>query len=135
MIGRSTSTTAIIIFAHGAREAAWAKPFHKLKEIIQARHATVELAFLELMQPSLETAVNGLVRQGIKKIKVVPVFFGEGGHLKKHVPSIIDAVRSTYPGLVIQLAKPVGEAEPILEAIANYALQTVSETKNDEEHL
>jgi hypothetical protein len=56
------------------------------------------LAFLELMTPSLEDAIDELAATGVGAITVVPVFFGQGGHLRRDFPLLIDACRAKYPG-------------------------------------
>ena len=48
------SSTAVILFAHGAREPEWAQPFESISDRLRAAGMTVELAFLEVMSPSLE---------------------------------------------------------------------------------
>ena len=42
---------AMILFAHGARDPAWATPFERLRQLIRdiLPDATVSLAFLELI--------------------------------------------------------------------------------------
>ncbi len=46
-------SSAIVLFAHGARDPEWAQPFEKMRARIQERlpGTPVVLAFLELMQP------------------------------------------------------------------------------------
>ena len=48
----SNVKSAIVLFAHGARDAQWAEPFRKIKAMVRARKSgmPVELAFLEIMQ-------------------------------------------------------------------------------------
>ena len=49
---------AVILFGHGARNAEWAEPFHRIRAAMQekAPEVRVELAFLELMRPTLDEA-------------------------------------------------------------------------------
>ncbi|MEQ1556280.1 MAG: CbiX/SirB N-terminal domain-containing protein, partial [Gallionella sp.] len=60
-------SSAIVLFAHGARDPEWAQPFEKMRAQIQARvsDTPVQLAFLELMQPSLSDAIANLDAQGV----------------------------------------------------------------------
>lgn len=71
---------AIILFAHGARDLRWREPFDRLVALwhIQYPQNPVELAFLELMQPSLSGAIKKIEAQGIKDIVVIPVFSVKG---------------------------------------------------------
>ena len=84
--------SAIVLFGHGARDERWKEPFIKIKELIQTEspHQRVELAFLELMEPNLEAAISQLIDSGIQSIKVVPVFLGQGGHIRKDFPALLE---------------------------------------------
>src|SRR6187200_346476 len=96
-------TPAIILFAHGARDPGWAEPFRKIKRALEARRpgVTVELAFLELMEPGLPDAVAKLALASHRSITVAPLFMAQGGHLKNDLPKILDALRAEHPGVKI----------------------------------
>ena len=114
----------ILLFGHGARNPEWAQPFHRIRDAILGREpeALVEPGFLELMQPTFDDGVDCLVRQGAMEIVVVPIFMAAGSHVKKDLPGMAAAAMDRHAGLVIELAAPVGEAEPVLAAMADYAL-------------
>lgn len=77
------------------------------------------LAFLDLMQPSLPECAAALFAEGVRSLKVVPVFFGTGGHLKDDLPRLVAQVRRQHPGLEITVEPPVGERPEVISAIAN----------------
>jgi sirohydrochlorin cobaltochelatase len=118
-----STPSALVLFAHGARDPEWAAPFRKLRERIAAQRPgdVVELAFLELMTPALEPTVSGLAARGIGKITVVPLFMAQGGHLKQDLPKLLDRIRAAHPGLELALAPAVGDVEPVLDAITAWA--------------
>jgi sirohydrochlorin cobaltochelatase len=101
---------AIILFGHGARDIRWREPFDRLAKLWQAQHSDtlVELAFLEMMQPSLEEAVATLLAKGATDITVVPVFFGQGGHLRNDFRCYCMPVRQSSPQLLYALRLPLG---------------------------
>lgn len=74
------------------------------------------LAFLELMQPSLAECVSALYAEGVRKFRVVPVFFGSGGHLKKDLPALISELKQK--DIEITLEPPVGEQPEVISAMA-----------------
>ena len=115
---------ALILFAHGARDPRWAQPFERLREIAQAAlpGTVVTLAFLELMSPRLPEAVAELVRDGCEKVSLVPVFLGQGGHVLRDLPVLVEELRGTHPGLEIAVAPAVGEDAGVLAAIAGYCV-------------
>ena len=118
---------ALILFAHGARSAAWAAPFERLRDLVQARQPDVKvaLAFLELMTPRLPELVPELVRSGVAHVTVVPVFLGQGGHVLRDLPLIIDQLRVDHPGVEIQVAEAVGENAAVLNAISDYCISAL----------
>ena len=128
MIATGDKSRALILFAHGARDPGWAEPFERLLAKVQsrARGRHVRLAFLEIMEPDLAAATAELVRLGVSAIRIVPIFFGQGGHLKRDVPGQVAALRARYPGVEIDCAPPAGEDEGILEAIAAYCVQNLT---------
>lgn len=119
---------ALVLFAHGARDPKWAEPFLRLRQLVQDQmpDAAVTLAFLELMPPSLPDAVAELAGKGCKRVTVVPVFFGQGGHVLRDLPRIAAGLRTDYPGLHIDIAEAVGENPEVLNAIARYCIASAS---------
>jgi sirohydrochlorin cobaltochelatase len=118
-------TQGLILFAHGARDARWAEPFERLLTRVRAQATAVEarLAFLELMQPDLQTALAELVALGADSIRVVPVFFGEGGHVRRDLPALIGALQQDFPAVAISCAAPAGEDPAVQAALARYCLE------------
>ncbi|WP_109484058.1 CbiX/SirB N-terminal domain-containing protein [Paraburkholderia sp. C35] len=121
------SAHGIVLFAHGARDARWAEPFERLSARLLALRGEdagpVSLAFLELMTPDLPTAVAAQAAAGVSVITVVPVFFGQGGHIRRDLPVILDQCRSANPSVEIRCSTAVGEDAEVIEAIAGYCLR------------
>jgi sirohydrochlorin cobaltochelatase len=118
---------AIILFGHGARDARWREPFDRLATLWHEQHAgvPVELAFLEMMQPSLEEAVATLVLKGATQVTVVPVFFGQGGHLRNDFPVLLDACREKFPQVTLSATPAVGEDLAVLQAIVDFGARAL----------
>ena len=118
---------AVIFFGHGARDIRWREPFDRLKGMWQTQYPTVpvELAFLEMMQPSLEDAVKSLSEKGASQITIVPVFFGQGGHLRNDFPVILEACQKQYPNLKLSATPAVGEDLAVLQAIVDFGARAL----------
>lgn len=118
-------TTALILFAHGARDPEWANPMRRVQAAIRQRVTAqpVELAFLEFMAPTLPECAAALVAGGAQKVVVLPMFIARGGHLKKETPEMIDTLRATYPGVEFLLGNAIGEHETVVQAMAEAALE------------
>jgi sirohydrochlorin cobaltochelatase len=115
--------TAILLFAHGARDPSWAEPFRRIVARLGRKQPgiRVELAFLEWMQPTLASAVAGLAAEDIGHITVVPLFLAQGGHLKEDLPRLLDDIRRHHPALRIDVTSAIGDAEELTNAIADWA--------------
>ena len=121
------NTKAIVLFGHGARDARWREPFDRLAALWRAQQPDiqVELAFLELMQPSLAEAIASLVSSGASKIVVVPVFFGQGGHLRNDFPVLLSACQEKFPEMKLSATPAVGEDEAVLKAIIEFSARAL----------
>ena len=118
---------AIILFGHGARDPRWREPFDRLVSLWRSQHPQilVELAFLEMMQPSLEEAVASLGALGATQITVVPVFFGQGGHLRKDFPVLLSACQEKFPQISLSATPAVGEDLAVLQAIVDFGARAL----------
>jgi sirohydrochlorin cobaltochelatase len=118
---------ALILFAHGARAASWAAPFERLRDLTRARRpdVRVELAFLELMEPRLPAMVAALAAEGICQVTVVPVFLGQGGHVLRDLPLMVDQLRSDHPQVVFNVVGAAGEDPAVLNALTDYCVTSL----------
>ena len=111
---------ALVLFAHGARDPQWARPFRQLVaelgELLPGER--IALAFLELMQPTLGECASVLHGDGVRKLRIVPVFLGSGGHLKKDLPKQVADIRERFADLEISVESPIGEQPAVIAAIA-----------------
>lgn len=108
----------IVLFAHGSRDPEWSRPFERIAASLAEKlpAVCVGLAFLE-HGPSLEETIAALVGKGAGAIRVVPLFLGQGGHVKEDLPRLLAACER--PGVRLVLDKPIGEQPQVIEAIAN----------------
>ena len=121
----------LILFAHGARDPRWAAPFEAVAAQVRAQRpdVLVRLAFLEIMSPSLPDAGAELAAQGCNKLQILPLFLGAGGHVRKDLPLLVDALRSAHPGMAVTLQPPVGELDSVTAAMAAAALQLLGSAR------
>jgi sirohydrochlorin cobaltochelatase len=114
---------ALILLGHGARDPAWARPLAAVRErlLADAPKLRIELAFLELMSPSLDEVVAQLAAVGCIAIVVLPMFIAQSGHLKRDLPLQLTNLRERFPELRLTLADAVGESALVQEAMAEQA--------------
>ena len=122
----STKHSALILFAHGARDAQWSEPFRAIRQAVATARPdlTVELAFLELMQPPLGECIAQLVESGHQRITVAPLFLAQGGHLKKDLPRLLRELGARHPAAKIDVLPPIGEVTELLNAISKWLVDS-----------
>jgi sirohydrochlorin cobaltochelatase len=121
-------TEGLLLFAHGARDPAWARPFEIVAERLRAARpgTPLVLAFLEFMAPDMEQAADQLAAAGCTRVHVLPLFLGTGGHVRRDVPPLLDRLRERHGDAVEWLLHaPLGEQEAVLQAIADACLGTL----------
>ena len=118
-------TRGLILFAHGARDPRWAEPFETIAAAVRARSTDVDvrLAFLELMAPDLPAVADAMVRDGITRIDILPLFLGTGGHLRRDLPPLVDDIQARHASVNIELHAAAGEAPALIAAMADHAVQ------------
>jgi sirohydrochlorin cobaltochelatase len=122
-------TRGLLLFAHGARDPRWAEPFEAVAAAVR-RHQpdwSVQLAFLEFMTPTLLDAGRALTGAGCARVDVVPLFLGAGGHVRKDLPLLLDALRAAHPGVHWQLQRAIGEQPGVVDAMAHAAVFNLSD--------
>jgi sirohydrochlorin cobaltochelatase len=119
-------TSALVLFAHGARDGQWSEPFRAIRQAVAARRPdlTVELAFLESMQPALGDCVGELVRNGHTRISIAPLFLAQGGHLKKDLPRLLKELGARHAAAEITVLPPIGEVTELLNAISEWLVSS-----------
>jgi sirohydrochlorin cobaltochelatase len=122
-------SVGLILFAHGARDPAWARPFEAVADAVRAARPalSVRLAYLELMAPDLPTAGTALATDGCNPITVLPLFLGAGGHVRRDLPRLLDALRGRHPDVDWRLAAPIGEWASVVQAMAVAAVDAADD--------
>ena len=77
--------------------------------------ATIRLAYLERMKPTLAAALAELASKKIASVRIVPLFLGAGGHVRRDLPKLVAAAR---PKLKVTIDPPIGEQTAVVKAIA-----------------
>jgi sirohydrochlorin cobaltochelatase len=122
------ASRGLLLFAHGARDPEWARPFEAVAHSVRAQRpgTPLQLAYLEFMQPDLAQAAAQLVQDGCRAVEVLPLFLGAGGHVRKDLPRLLDALRAEHPGVRFELHPAVGELPAVVQAMAGAALSLLA---------
>lgn len=117
---------ALLIAAHGSRNALANEELMNMaqtmvSESMLSQYDAVKAAFLELAQPSIETAIGELIANGCQELVVLPYFLNSGVHVKKDIPGIIEKVTLAYPDLNVTLLTHIGAADAMKQLVAELA--------------
>ncbi len=120
-------TTGIILFAHGSRDALWSKPIEAIAQAVHqaSPECVVRCAYLELMTPSLDSAVSSMVALGITRIRITPLFFGIGKHVREDLPTMMAALQNAHPDVELKLRPSIGEHPDLIAAAAKILIEAV----------
>jgi sirohydrochlorin cobaltochelatase len=98
-------------------------------QALRARLAPVdvEVAFNEFCAPSIRDAVDRLVVDGVKRIRVISVMVTPGGnHSEIDVPEELAAARTRHPGISIDYLWPVD-----LDLLADFFARLLEQSSGD----
>ena len=117
---------AIILFAHGSRDALWRRPIEAVADEVKqlSPDTQVACAYLELTQPDLPTTVAALVQTGVNAIRIVPMFLGVGRHAREDLPLLLQDLIIQHPGVTFELRNAIGEESELTRAMAEIALKS-----------
>ncbi len=83
------------------------------------------LAYNEFCGPTLQEAVEGLIKQGAQSITVVSTMFTPGGsHSELEIPEELEELRKQHPGVTLNYAWPYNLTEVskmLMEHIARFS--------------
>jgi sirohydrochlorin cobaltochelatase len=116
------ANAALIVFGHGSRDPLWAETLKALRERLSGAlpDAEVELAYLEFLKPTLGECVDALWQRGCRDIAVFPAFVGEGAHLRRELPELVERARSDRAGLSIKLLPAMGDLPEVQEGVVRF---------------
>lgn len=128
-----TPNKASILLAHGSSDPNWLAPFETLLQRIRGElsdSARVELAYMELAQPSMEHSIQQLAEQGFQVIDVLPLFFAAGRHLRKDVPAMLEQQQQQLQhqgyDITLTLHPPIGLEPEMASAISQVVVRKLS---------
>ncbi len=117
----------LLIVAHGSRRQASNDEVRALGERVHAlRDAAidqVEVAFLELAEPSIPAGLEKCVATGAHEIIVFPYFLAAGTHVASDIPEAIAVFSERHPEIKVHLARHLGASSTLPMTILDVASQ------------
>lgn len=116
---------AILYIGHGTR---YKKGITETYDFIQSVKSSVkvsiqEVAFLEIVNPSIEQGVRRCVELGATNIAIVPLLLLTAQHAKIDIPEELEIVQKQFPYIHFTYGKPLGIHENLLETVLSKVSQ------------
>lgn len=108
---------ALLIAAHGSRDAAGVEEFRALADAwreLRPDRLQAE-GFLEFARPTIGEAIDDLADRGASRVVVVPAMLMAAGHVKNDVPSEVQEARGRHPAVAFHMARALDIHPALLE--------------------
>jgi sirohydrochlorin ferrochelatase len=109
----------ILLVDHGSRAAEANAVVERVAEALGRRRpdAIVEVAHMELAEPSIATGLARCAARGADDVVVCPYFLASGRHSRDDIPKLVADARAAHPGLRVAIAEPLGFDERLVELV------------------
>jgi sirohydrochlorin ferrochelatase len=116
-------STAIVLIAHGSRNAAANDDLIALAEKIRddGRYALVVASFLELAQPDIKTACLECIAMGANRIILSPYFLAAGVHIRRDLAQLRGELAQEHTDVQFMLAEPLGPHPLLMDLLLQRA--------------
>jgi sirohydrochlorin ferrochelatase len=111
---------ACTFFVHGSRLESANASLQGLAAKTKLGNS-VNVGFLELGTPSLETAIEEHIKTGATKIHILPLFLSPGRHLIQDIPPLVKEIQKKHPSVTLQVESFLGEHPHFLDIITKWA--------------
>ena len=102
----------LILIAHGSRNPEWRASVEGVVHEVQrdlGERATVRLAYMDCAPPTLLDVAKEAVRSGVTRLRVLPLFLANQGHVDRDVRPLVEQVRQAHPQLEVELMQAMGQ--------------------------
>lgn len=119
--------SVIVFVAHGSRRASWRRPIEQLRDAVvnAMKIETIELAYLELCEPTVEAVVEKEYERGARRFVILPLFLSGGGHVARDLAPQIEQCKSRFADSVFVQLDAFGELPAVHAALASALVSTV----------
>jgi sirohydrochlorin ferrochelatase len=112
-------TRAILLVDHGSQLPDANRVLDRIADSVRARlaGAIVEVAHMELAEPSLAAGLERCAERGAREVVVCPYFLGPGRHTSRDIPQLVEQARAAHPELRVRVAAPLGFDERLVDVV------------------
>lgn len=115
-------SSAILLIAHGSRRATANQDLVLLSEMVRKRISEedvpiIEIAYLELAEPSIPQGLQACVDRGATSIRMLPYFLSAGAHVSRDLREFCDHFLEAHPQIVCTVCPPLGLHPSIVDVL------------------
>ncbi|MFO0817600.1 MAG: sirohydrochlorin chelatase [Pirellulales bacterium] len=120
-LGLPPDRLGVLLIGHGTRSVVGQQEFLDTVAQVAQRFAgsLVRPCFLELVEPSIDAAIDQLVETGVTHVAVAPLLLFAAGHAKRDVPAAIESARNRHPHVRFSVGHHLGCHPRLLELSAS----------------
>lgn len=125
------SHPSLLLVGHGSRAAAGVAEYWRFADVLRREAPALDVGcgFIELAQPSLDTAIDRLVAGGAASVAAVPLVLLGAGHLKNDGPAALARGRQRHPGVAFHYGRHLGVHPGVLDVAAERIGETATEER------
>ena len=120
-----SSAFGVILLGHGSRDPLWRAPIEAVQARVQRAqpHSPCVCAYLELTEPGLVQAADQLIAQGVRQLRITPMFLGTGKHAREDIPRLVAELHARHPDVEVEVQASVGEDARVTALLAQIATE------------
>ena len=58
---------------------------------------------------------------------IVPIFFGQGGHVREDVPALVEVLRKRWTGVAVSVSRTAGDDSGVVDALATFCIHELDQ--------
>jgi sirohydrochlorin ferrochelatase len=127
-----TKRTALLLIAHGSRNAEANDDLHALASALGERggYQHVVASFLELAEPNIPDGGRQCVALGAERVVLVPYFLSAGVHVRDDLQRFRAELAASHPGVEFVVAEPLGRHPALVDIVLQRVRESVSNPKH-----
>ena len=117
----SASKFGVVLVDHGSKKKESNDMLETFADMYRKASGRdlVEVAHMEIAEPTIPQALERCVEYGATKVVVAPYFLSPGRHIQKDIPRIVGEAAKKFPGVDIEIADPIGLDPLVAQVIEN----------------
>lgn len=110
LVNKPGKQIGVVLVDHGSRRAAANEALEEFATLFRktTTHKIVEIAHMELAEPTIAQAISKCSGNGCTHVVVLPYFLSNGRHVSEDIPYLVHQASEGIPGLSVEIADPIG---------------------------